>query len=117
MGKSVRTAILAITLATVAWVSSSAGLAAPPPANAAASASCIPIATPADLQAIRKKLDGRYCMANDLDLNGVRILPIGDAKHPFTGTFDGREHTITDFGVAATVPDVGLFGVIGIDDI
>ncbi|MCA8838065.1 MAG: hypothetical protein K8963_09470, partial [Proteobacteria bacterium] len=39
--------------------------------------------------------------------------PIGDIDNPFTGVFDGNGFTIANLAVAANLPDIGLFGVLG----
>ena len=49
----------------------------------------------------------------DLNLSDVNWNPIGTALHPFTGTFDGQGHTITDLNVITTEDAAGLFGRIG----
>lgn len=66
----------------------------------------------------------------DLDLTGVVWTPIGNSNNPFSGTFDGQNHTIkglTNAGYEATADNAtfttstsnssgyayGLFGIIG----
>ena len=47
--------------------------------------------------------DGKtVLLANDIDLNGAEWIPIGDfgnTSNQFTGTFDGQNHTISNFVV------------------
>ena len=53
------------------------------------------IKTPADLLIINDNMEASYALANDLDFEGEAIEPIGLASgRGFTGTFDGRGHTI-----------------------
>lgn len=74
-------------------------------------------------------IDGDYVLVADIDLSTVtNFAPIGGAesecgivsgKNVFTGTFDGRGHTIV--GLKMTVSSnhrvhVGLFGSVGSDD-
>ncbi len=49
----------------------------------------------------------------DIDLTGKTWTPIGTESQPYTGTFDGKDKTIT--GLTVTVSDryAGLFGYIG----
>ena len=40
--------------------------------------------------------DGEYIvLKNDLDLNNQEWTPIGNARKPFKGNFDGNNHTVT----------------------
>jgi len=80
-----------------------------------------------DLDAIRQDLTGDYRLMTDLDAttagyselagpdaNGGRgWLPMGTYEHPFTGTFDGRGHTLRDLFIDRPGEDgVGLFGSV-----
>lgn len=50
----------------------------------------------------------------DIDLSGIDWTPIGiDYNHPYTGTFDGGNHTITGLTVTTSDQYAGLFGCIG----
>lgn len=80
------------------------------------------IATVAQLGAVRVGLSKSYVLTADIDLNGVSFAPLGDSVntftyqsyHPFSGMFDGRGHTISNWSYAA--PEgaaVGFFGTIG----
>lgn len=60
------------------------------------------------------KLDINITLTDDIDLKGIDWTPIGiDDNHQYTGTFDGKDKTIT--GLTVTVSDryAGLFGYIG----
>lgn len=78
----------------------------------AAFAACLPVKTAQDLDHIRTKLDGQYCLLNDLDLTGKNLSPIGDGLTPFTGSFDGGGHVIRRLRVKSANALVGLFGQI-----
>lgn len=73
-------------------------------------------------------LDGDYVLTTDLDLTGVEMEPIGGSAsncgivagdNVFSGTFDGRGHTIRgltmEFHESVRV-HVGLFGSVGSDN-
>jgi len=51
-------------------------------------------------------------LANDIDLEGVAILPIGNSSKGFTGEFYGQNHCISNYVVNATTQCAGLFGNI-----
>ncbi|MCH9022080.1 MAG: hypothetical protein IID32_04885 [Planctomycetes bacterium] len=74
------------------------------------------ISTAADLQAIGLNSvhwDKHFKLTADLDLTGVAMTPIGSAAIPFTGTFDGAGHLISNFSYTSTGTDnIGLFGVL-----
>ena len=61
----------------------------------------------ADLSAISSKLNGDYEVANDISLSG-NLTPIGE-NSPFTGTFDGNYHTISNLNNSGYAYG-GLFG-------
>lgn len=48
----------------------------------------------------------------DIDMNGITTLPIGNAQNLFKGTFDGKNHTISNFSISATTGQRGLFGKV-----
>ena len=55
--------------------------------------------------------DGEYIvLKNDLDLNNQEWTPIGNARKPFKGNFDGNNHTVTGMKISGTLDCVGLFG-------
>ena len=49
-------------------------------------------------------------LANDIDLEGAEWEPIGNEGHAFAGTFDGQEHTVSNFKVTEKAGWAGLFG-------
>jgi hypothetical protein len=96
------------------------------PLKTASAAGEIQISTWEDLAAISTDLEADYVLMNDLDLNDLGYgtyagtmanvnagwLPIGDSITPFTGTFDGQGHTISDVVInIAENKSSGLFGV------
>ncbi|WP_167525449.1 MBG domain-containing protein, partial [Roseomonas genomospecies 6] len=74
-----------------------------------------------NLQAIGGNLAGTYALGRDIDAGstflwnqGAGFTPLGSAVTPFTGLFDGQDHSVT--GLVINRPqsdDVGLFGVVG----
>ena len=56
-------------------------------------------------------LGKNYKLTADLDLSGETFPGIGTAAQPFTGRFDGQNHTISNITVSGT-DNVGFFGVI-----
>lgn len=54
-----------------------------------------------------------YTLTTDINLaeatNGLAQAPIGNAKTLFTGTFDGKEHTISGIDISGAT-QIGLFG-------
>lgn len=53
----------------------------------------------------------KIVLANDIDLNGKEIKPIGSAKAPFRGEFDGNGCKITNFKIDSPEGrNIGLFG-------
>jgi hypothetical protein len=87
------------------------GLPATPAAAPAAGAATSVIATAADLYAMRGDLGGRYTLAADIDLKGFDWFPIGTKAAPFTGSFNGNGHTISNLTADLTgLNGVGLFG-------
>lgn len=58
-------------------------------------------------------------LSNDISLAGHNWEPIGykdgcaSDAHPFTGTFDGQGHTISDLNCPFQYNDVALFGYVG----
>ena len=75
------------------------------------------IRTAADLDVLKIKdvsIYGLYVLGNDINLNGAKISQkVGgefwSGDYGFRGTFDGQNHTISDF----TAGESGLFGHIG----
>ena len=56
-------------------------------------------------------LGKNYKLTADLDLSDETFPGIGTAAQPFTGRFDGQNHTISNITVSGT-DNVGFFGVI-----
>ena len=69
-----------------------------------------------ELSEISEDLDGKYVLTSDIDLSNVEYEPIGDKEHPFTGTFDGDGHVISNLSIEGeNIEDIqylGLFGVL-----
>lgn len=71
------------------------------------------IKTVGQLLAVKKDLGAYYELGNDLDLEGIEWNCIGTIDDPFTGVFDGKGYTISNFKVNKVSANyVGLFGVI-----
>lgn len=51
-------------------------------------------------------------LMEDIDMSGVKMIPIGNAQCPFNGMFDGNAKVIKNLSVSGT-ENVGLFGVTG----
>lgn len=73
------------------------------------------IRTAQQLMQIRNDLSGSYTLKNDIDLSKIdNWTPIGNAKTPFTGKFDGAGFTIKNLNIKRpNTNNVGLFGNIG----
>ena len=75
----------------------------------------------ADLQALATSVnagesysDVTVTLCDDLDLNDIDWQPIGTSSHPFTGTFDGQNHVLSNLTAdGSTSLTAGLFGVVG----
>lgn len=73
------------------------------------------------LQGIRGNLGGNYVLGADVGASdtslwnsGGGFAPLGDALNPFTGTFDGLGHVVSNFHInRLTTNNVGLFGATG----
>ena len=73
-----------------------------------------------ELQGISSNLGGNYVLGADIDATltsewngGAGFAPIGNSTTPFTGTFDGRGHSINNLTIyRPTTDNVGLFGYI-----
>ncbi len=74
-----------------------------------------------DLQNMSNDLAAHYALANDIDARVTRewnpwlgFEPVGDIDNSFTGTLDGRNHTITGLYIQRLREvNIGLFGYIG----
>lgn len=81
------------------------------PITASAEENVTYITTKEELNGIRNNLNGNYKLANDIDLSGYTLAPIGTQAAPFTGTFDGNGKTIRNLVISRqTSSYVGLFG-------
>lgn len=81
------------------------------------------ISTPQQLQRMQSAPSAHYVLANDIDASetstwngGKGFNPVGNPAQPFTGSFDGRGHTISGlridrFGHVTT--HIALFGLTG----
>lgn len=70
-----------------------------------------PISDAAGLAAIGTDLAGEYELTDDITLTG-EWLPLGNTANPFTGTLDGKGHTIKGLAVTDNSNFVGLFGAV-----
>lgn len=53
-----------------------------------------------------------YLLQCDIDLNDKEFHPIGTQKYPFTGTFDGNGHIISNLVIEEAHEHTGFFGCI-----
>lgn len=72
------------------------------------------LTTAADIAAMHNKLDAHYALGADIDMFGRIHDPIGNgAEGAFTGSLDGRGHTIRNLELELTDNKyVGLFGYL-----
>ena len=64
----------------------------------------------ADLQNMSNNLSATYVLMNDIDCEGLAIVPIGaNDSAPFAGVFDGRGYTISNY-IASAAEYIGLIG-------
>jgi len=77
------------------------------------------IRTPEEFVAIayqRENWGKHFILMRDLDMSGIdpnEIMPIGDDMTPFSGVFDGADHTISNYTcLLEGLPYVGVFGII-----
>jgi hypothetical protein len=64
-----------------------------------------------DLQNMNTALSNNYILENDIDCTSVNFIPVGSPSAPFTGSLDGRGHTISNLTInLPLVMNVGLFG-------
>ncbi|HTB66639.1 MAG TPA: YDG domain-containing protein, partial [Steroidobacteraceae bacterium] len=73
-----------------------------------------------DLQGVNGGLTGQYALGSNIDASatsawniGAGFTPIGTLGTPFSGTFDGLGHAISNLTISLTTPNVGLFGATG----
>ena len=58
-----------------------------------------------------------FQLINDIDLTGVNFFIIGSEPFPFSGVFDGNDHTISNFTYDSNDRDcIGLFGYVSGDN-
>lgn len=74
------------------------------------------IMTPTQLDEVRNDLHAYYVLGADIDLSGYASWdPIGAFKEPFTGTFDGDGHTISNLKVYHKIgPNVFFASRVGL---
>lgn len=72
-----------------------------------------------DLQCMNADRSADYVLGNDIDASGTDTWnggegfePIGDSDTPFSGSFDGQNHTITGLTIDRDAHRQGLFGVV-----
>lgn len=69
------------------------------------------ISTEAQLKDIAKNLNDNYVLTQDIELSDAEWTPIGTKDSPFTGTLDGKGHTIKGLTVGnGTNDDKAFFG-------
>lgn len=64
-----------------------------------------------DLIYVNEELGAHYALGTDINLNGIEWTAIGTKDAPFTGSFDGRNKTISGMGENSTKP-TSLFGYV-----
>lgn len=75
------------------------------------------IVNPDDVNDIRNEASAYYVLANDIDMSeyeidGLPMIPIGEAIAPFSGTIDGQGHTIRNYSYSQPGDNVGLFSLV-----
>lgn len=73
------------------------------------------ISTIAQLDAVRSNLSASFVLANDLDLSGSSFQPIGSINEPFSGTFNGASHAVSNWTHTATTEYAGLISATTTD--
>lgn len=74
------------------------------------------ITTADEFIAMGEEPSGYYVLKNDIDFGGRNISLCSTSSDAFTGTFDGDNHTISNFSLSATAYS-GIFGYINGADI
>ena len=66
------------------------------------------------LSKVMQHPDAYFKVTEDIDMKGVDFEPIGTEETPFTGVFDGDNHTISNLTIQkdANSKNIGLFGVL-----
>jgi len=58
-------------------------------------------------------MNAHFKLVNDIDLTGVDFFIIASQYHPFQGTFDGNDHTISNFSYTSPeAKSIELFGYV-----
>jgi predicted outer membrane repeat protein len=58
-------------------------------------------------------MNAHFKLVNDIDITGVDFFIIASQYHPFQGTFDGNDHTISNFSYTSPeAKSIGLFGYV-----
>ena len=58
-------------------------------------------------------MNAHFKLVNDIDLTGVDFYIIASQYYPFRGTFDGNDHTISNFSYTSPeATNIGLFGYV-----
>ncbi|MBM4029088.1 MAG: hypothetical protein FJ280_27385 [Planctomycetes bacterium] len=73
------------------------------------------ISTPAELNAIGhnpRLMGAHFELVSDIDLRGIAFYIIGNEFWPFTGSFNGADHTISHLTIRSQVGYAGLFGIL-----
>ncbi|MDR2131288.1 MAG: fimbrillin family protein [Odoribacteraceae bacterium] len=71
----------------------------------------IPIGSYAEFQLIHNVLDGSYRQEADIDLMNREWMPVGSEETPFSGSYDGGNHTIVNLKIERDdANNRGLFG-------
>lgn len=74
------------------------------------------ITTAEQMNNVRNDMSAHYVLTNDIDLSGYNNwVPIGTSSNPFTGTFDGNNHSIIGMTITNVTMDgyTGLAGMFG----
>ena len=66
------------------------------------------LATSTDAEVLGKN----YRLKKDINLEGKEFSGIGSSAHPFTGIFDGQNHTVSNFVIKGSGEGTGFFNVI-----
>ncbi len=80
------------------------------------------LATAHELQTAQFDPTANYTVVKDIDAGlteewngGAGFVPIGNDSQPFTGSFDGGGHTVSNLSITRSSDSVGLFGVVTAD--
>lgn len=57
-------------------------------------------------------IDAYIALTKDIDLDGEKIEPIGTATRCFQGEFDGKGHSVANFGLKSDDTVLGFFGYV-----